>query len=386
MLIEVKGVQFVNKGAELMLHAVLQQIQQRWPQAQLVLAPNPNSPYVARAALGALQRLPLRKGPIDLSAIGRLVPVQLRRWLKNNLGIVFACDIDVVLDASGFAYGDPWPEANSKLLCAEIERFSAAGKAYILLPQAMGPFSRPGEQQRLRRALPKASLICAREHSSFTHLQQLIGSVAALREFGDFTNLVSAAPVVDYQHGDTKVLIIPNANMLSGRNQHVAWRSHYLAVLQNAISVVHELGLTPVLLNHEGSDDAAICHTLQQQAAAGAPELITETDPLRVKGIIAASKAVICSRFHGCVSALAQGVPCLGTSWSHKYERLFEQYDQADALLDAHCDKAGLRAKLTQVIANADSALLAERRAILKQQSEQMWQAVAGVITDRLPR
>jgi polysaccharide pyruvyl transferase WcaK-like protein len=386
MLIEVKGVQFVNKGAELMLHAVWQQIQQHWPQAKLVLAPNVNSPYEKRAMLGALQRMPMRKGVLDLNHLGGIFPARLRRWLRSHFGIVFAVDIDVVLDASGFAYGDQWTEGNTRFLVAELHHFAAMKKPYILLPQALGPFTRESEIARLKLALPQAALICAREETSHSHVRQLIGDAPNLVQYPDFTNLVTGHVPAYYTNGDNKVLIIPNANMLSSRNTHGMWQSTYMEVLVNAINLSAELGLTPVLLNHEGDADAEICRQLAQCSAVPDIEIITETDPLKVKGIIGASKAVICSRFHGCVSALAQGVPCLGTSWSHKYERLFEQYDQADALLDAHCDKAGLRAKLTQVIANADSALLAERRAILKQQSEQMWQAVVGVITDRLPR
>lgn len=382
MLIEIKGVQFVNKGAELMLHAVLQQMQLHWPQARLVLAPNPNSPYAARAALGALQRMPLRKGGIDLNGLTGLIPKKLRRWLQHNLGLVFACDIDVVLDASGFAYGDQWPEANTAMLAAELNRFARWQRPYILLPQALGPFNRRKEQQRLAKALPKASLICAREQSSYQHVAELSGNLSNLVQFGDFTNLVKGIVPDYYQDGMQKVLIIPNANMLSKRNQSANWQQSYLPLLKTALHSIRQLGLTPVLLNHEGKADGVICQRLLQVDSS--LELINEADPLKVKGIIGASKAVLCSRFHGCVSALSQGVPCLGTSWSHKYERLFDEYGQIQFLLDADTSAPQLSDKLQQAINSAGHSEYVTKRALLAQQSEQLWQKVVAVVGHKL--
>ncbi|GHG68043.1 hypothetical protein GCM10010919_17180 [Alishewanella longhuensis] len=380
MLIEIKGVQFVNKGAELMLQAVLQQIQQHWPDAQLVLAPNANSSYLNRAKLGAYQKWSIRKNIIDLNGLSYALPKAFRHWLKRTWGVVTEADIDVVLDASGFAYGDQWGFLSTKAMAGEVVRAAKHGKKYIFLPQALGPFTREKDMRYLKRALPKATLICAREESSFNHVKQLIGETANLQRFPDFTNLVKGIIPDYYTDGLSKVLIIPNSNMISSRNQHGAWQQTYLDMLVNSVQVIRKMGLKPVLLNHEGEADGTIC-TLVQQRAAGEPiELITEQDPLKVKGIIGASKAVICSRFHGCVSALSQGVPCLGTSWSHKYERLYEEYQLSTCLIDANITITEIEDKLHAAIAGVDAPDVINSRNAYKLQSEALWNTIRSII------
>ncbi|MEH8015819.1 polysaccharide pyruvyl transferase family protein [Rheinheimera muenzenbergensis] len=381
MMIEVKGVQFVNKGAELMLHAVLQKLQQYWPEADIALAPGPNSSYKARARLGAYQKIPLSKAGLELNSFSYLLPASLRNWLKTRLGLVTEADIDIVLDASGFAYSDQWPEASVIQLCGEIVRARKHRKKYILLPQAFGPFTRPADIARLKVALPMANLICAREQSSLKHVYELIGESGNLLQFPDFTNLVQPKLNDKYSSMSESVLIVPNSNMISSRNKQTLWKQNYILILKNAVQVVKNIGLNPVLLNHEGAADDEICQQVKQGTDIA---VFKETDPLLVKGIIGASKAVICSRFHGCVSALSQGVPCLGTSWSHKYERLFEEYGQTEALLSADTTIEQLKQKLQQAIYAVDSAELAAKRALLKQQSEQMWQQVVAVINQKL--
>jgi polysaccharide pyruvyl transferase WcaK-like protein len=373
-------VQFVNKGAELMLHACLAQIQQHWPQAQVALAPNKNSPYQARALLGALQKLPLRFKGYDFNALSYWLPKRFRNFLRHWLGVVFEVDIDWVLDASGFAYGDQWGGRNITVLTAEILRLKRHQKGYVLLPQAFGPFAGQVEQQKLRAALPSAWLVCPRDDASYQHLHTLLGDSPNLQQFADFTNLVK--PIVpDESAAKPLCLIIPNAAMLSKKNRNQQWHAQYLRVLEQAITTAFAQQLEPVLLNHEGAADAAIC---QQLADKFQPSLrvVHEADPRKVKGWIAISKLVVCSRFHGCVSALSSGVPCLGTSWSHKYEALFSEYQQADCLLAPDVDAAQLETLFLRATALANTEQAQAAINYYQSQSKQLWQQVVIAVAN----
>ena len=382
MFIEIKGVQFVNKGAELMLFAVLQQLQRSLPHAKVVLGPGTNSPFEQRMQVGALQKFSFAKGSLDLNRLSYYLPKRLRNWLIINFGIITEADIDAVLDASGFAYGDQWNSLNIKRLCNEIIRRHKNSSKYILLPQALGPFSRRQDTLCLSKALPKATLILARESSSFKHIEDLIGSSSNLLQYGDFTNLVE--PVIDARWRDTEnmLLLIPNYNMLSPRNPDKRWREHYISLMVTAIKLGQNKGLQPLILNHEGESDEIICQQIKQQAkeeTGSDVEVYHESDPLKVKGIIKSATLVVCSRFHGCVSALCQGIPCLGTSWSHKYERLFEEYQLSQCLLAPDLTQDALEEKLSFALTDA-AECSADSRQHYKMQSQSMWEHVFAAL------
>ena len=80
LFVEIKGVQFRNKGAYLMLLACLEGLKGIKQPVELVLSPGPNLPYVERARLGAWQKLSLRRGGLDLGPlIGKLPGAVQRR-------------------------------------------------------------------------------------------------------------------------------------------------------------------------------------------------------------------------------------------------------------------------------------------------------------------
>ncbi len=380
MFIEIKGVQFVNKGAELMLASVVARVREYWPEAEIVLEGNPFSPYKCRAKLGAFQKLSLRKNIIDLNFLAYFLPKFIRRYLKK-WGIVTEADISVVLDAAGFAYGDQWGALKVTHLGAELKRYKKNGCKYIFLPQALGPFSRPSDQKVLKASLPQAALICAREKDSFANIRALIGDADNLVQMPDFTNAVKGIIPDYWQQGQTKVCFIPNANMIGIKNQNETWKSNYIRVMTTLIKQTISLDFTPVLLNHEGEGDKHICQTLND-LFDGKLELIEEADPLKVKGIIGDSKAVVCSRFHGCVSALSQGVANLGTSWSHKYEQLFSEYGVPELLIDPSSTDQQLMMLMEKIINNNETFLdtINSNSAKYKNTTEEMWRKVVAVV------
>jgi len=374
MNIEIKGVQFVNKGAELMLHAVLQQLGELAPQADVVLRPKKHAPYHKRAALGAYQKLTLTKSVVDLNIISYWLPKRFRLWLKRSWGIVTEADVDITLDASGFAYGDQWTSVALRQLAYEINRYHKKNKTYIFLPQALGPFTRPNDRKRLAQSLPNAALILAREESSFENVRSLGVDESVLKQYPDFTNLVCGECPSYIDHASRIFLVVPNSKMLSPKNPDPAWCTEYISTLVAAISYAQQHQLVPVVLNHEGDADQSLCDTLV--ASFSKPiKMIREDNPLYVKGIIGHSELVLCSRFHGCVSALSQGVPCLGTSWSYKYERLFDDYARPEFLIKSPIQNRTLH-RLMKSALNGQYADNKKQIVDLKVRSVEMWQQV----------
>ncbi len=381
MIIELKGVEFENKGAELMLRAVLQRIQMYWPHAQIAMTPSPKAPYLLRASVGAWQKISLRKLYLDLNSASYFMPALLSRFFRR-WGLVTEADIDVVIDASGFSYSDQWgPKMSIRHLAGELNRNHQHGKPYIFMPQAFGPFTDPKVRDQIKQSFPLAALVCAREADSFNHLFDITGEQSNLKQFGDFTNAVVGI-VPEYLDRSTPLAcIIPNKNMVNPRNKNGAWLATYEQTLLMAIDIYQQLGLTPFFLNHEGVEDGALITKLNSQLAK--PLLvITEPDPLQVKGIISASHAVLCSRFHGCVSALSNGIACLSTSWSHKYERLYDDYQASSLLLKPDVSRVELQ-DIIQLSLATDNDLhrqIKTNALHYKQQTETLWLQVKEII------
>jgi len=381
MLIEIKGVQFVNKGAELMLYAILQQVNIHFRGADICLAHNAYSPYRKIALIGAFQKINLRKNVFDFNKLFYFFPLKVRYYFKNRFGIVTEADVDVVLDASGFSYGDQWSDVILQQVANEVVRLKKENKKYIFMPQSLGPFTRANNKKYAQKVFANANLVFARETPSYTHVVALLDNASHVHQSPDFTNLLEPTFYDEYKRFDDYIIIVPNSKMLSKKNKDQWWRDNYVLTLASLANKALALGEKVLILNHSGADDASLCAEISSCLTA-AVEIVEPEDALRVKALIARGKLVISSRFHGCVSALSQAIPCIATGWSHKYQELFAEYDSADLLLSSGVSGNELEQTLEDCFAHlVDKKRELEKHAVVyKQQSNEMWQKVVKEI------
>ena len=213
-----------------------------------------------------------------------------------------------------------------------FERMERANKPTILLPQAFGPFERPEIRSLAGRAIRAARLIIARDPESHRYVSDLVPGHPGLRQYPDFTNLLDCVANESCQTWSLALLALSRMRkLLKGGclQQHEA----YVSFMARSADRLCELGCQPFIVLHETRMDKDLACEIAQRSKQNI-EIIVEDDVRLVKYLISQCVIVISSRFHGAVNGLSQGIPTLGTSWSHKYVYLFEDYGRSEWLID----------------------------------------------------
>jgi polysaccharide pyruvyl transferase WcaK-like protein len=378
MLIEIRGTGFENKGAELMLHAILQKVGDSFPDARFAMTPSNNQDYVRRAMLGLYQKVRLRKYGVSLCW---MIPSKWRQKYRQLYGLVLDNDVDVVLDASGFAYSEQWGEYSSVTLASYVKTWKKRGTKIVLLPQAMGPFTSPTIRKAFAFVVNNADLVFARDDVSYKYVTEVVGERENVLKAPDFTNLLPGITPADPERFHGRFCLVPNCRMIDKTSDDQSTR--YTFFCAECIKSLVEFGHRPFILIHGGSQDLRLAQKIMSESNEEI-EIIKETDALKIKGILGLCKGAISSRYHGLVSALSQGVPSLASGWSHKYEMLFKEYSIPDGCLSVSIEPKALKEQI-QRITNDNSrkeiiAKITKASNMLKEQTEQMWQKVFSVI------
>jgi polysaccharide pyruvyl transferase WcaK-like protein len=369
-MIEARPGSFINKGGELMMRAIVEEL---GDDTDLVVEPW-IAPYRDRALLGLLQKLWVRRlGPAAGLPVA-LVPRRVRR----RFGIVGEHQIDAVLDASGFRYSDDDRHGarSARELAHNARRWRRAGKLVVLLPQALGPFQMPAVREPFLRALDAVDLVYARDARSEAHLRELAPGDDRIRRAPDITIALAGTCPPDLEAlvgSGPFACLVPNDRMLERTALEVA--EGYVAFLRSCAHEVSALGLRPVLVLHETARDAPFIDRLGD-ALGTDPRVVTECDPLVLKGILGAAAIVVSSRYHALVSAMSQGVPVVATGWSHKYATLLDDFGTPEQLVDVLADPGELRARLT---VGVDGPARAEMSATLRRRAAEQAAGVASM-------
>lgn len=383
MRYELSGVETNNKGAELMLYAILQEIERRDKDAVVYMPPPP---------YGIWQGLNYVKTSVEIRENPYLAFIKLGRKLRLTrifyiLHVTrFLMDsgtplkqIDYYLDASGFRFSDQIPihPIGIDQIKRKLKGYHKQGTRIIYLPQAFGPVEKQGTKDALSVLSQYSTLMMPREKVSYQYLHQANVDMKKVKMFTDFTSLVEGSFPEKYKHLTNGICIIPNMRMI---DKGVISYEDYISLISQITKCVGESGHPVYLLNHEGIGDEQIAMQCQKNLS-NRVEVVTGLNALEVKGIIASAYLCISSRFHGVASSLNSMVPCLATSWSHKYKELFSDYEITDAVLPVDSvDKCIEKIKeylqpQTNQTMRVHLTIQVEK---IKQQTREMWKNVFG--------
>jgi colanic acid/amylovoran biosynthesis protein len=375
MNIEILGVYYRNKGALLMLEAIRERLSQALPEARLAVPIT--TPFETRSAYGLYATMAHDAYRFDVAGIAGLLPAKLRA----KFGLIAPAEVDVVIDASGFGYGDYWGLRKlERRLAGPVAKWKRPGRVAILLPQALGPFEKPGMAAAFRRAVDALDLVFVRDRVSLAHVHAVVGENPRVRLAPDFTNLLHPTLPDRLRPLAGSALVVPNEKMVAGETPER--REEYLRFLESAIAAIRRSGREATILMHEGEGDRRIAAEVNLRLDRPAP-IIDEGSPLVTKAVIAAADLIVSSRFHGLVSALSAGVPALACGWSHKYAELMGDYGCAEHSFDLKGggDAAGaLDRFLADAVSAKFRARLVEAGKVERNRAEAAWDEILAMI------
>ena len=379
MIIEIRKAGFINKGAELMLYACLEKLRATYPDATFTMAPTHSQgsqPFRKLVDAGMFPKAWLYYKGIQWGHLAGFVPYKVREMY----GIILDHDVDVVIDAAGFSYSDQWGHQSAKELANSAVKWKKQGTKLILMPQAFGPFTNPKIKKLINIVVANADLVMPREQTSYQYLISAVGLRNNIKQYPDFTNLIMGFIPNIYDPMNHRVCLVPNYRMIDKTSD--AQSRAYLLFMINCAQWLEQKKAKPFILIHEGKNDMWLGEQISK-ASNNIPILKVDC-PLEIKGILGACDATIASRFHALVSALSQGVPSLGTGWSHKYHELFCDYKFQEGIVDILKPWPEIEQKLEMITEKHSHKMIANKLLsqsyLLKKSTEDMWKQVLAAI------
>ncbi len=377
MLIDILGVGTRNKGAELMLAAILSHMKSHY--SKISFASEPMPPFFEmHCQYDLYQKIWFYVRGMQVGRLGRLIPKQIR----HRFGLITEEEINAVFDASGFAYGDQWPNKKMQQRIANhITRWKKQGKKVILLPQAFGPFEKIENANTMKKVLNNADLVFARDNISFNYLTQLAPNSSNIFRAPDFTNLLKGTIPEYHDQNECRIAFIPNSKMLKMTKDNIS--NQYIDIFVSGINQCLATGKKPFILVHESHEDNSLAKKIT--GLINVPiQIVKPISPLDIKGIIGTCDLVVSSRFHGLVSALSQGVPVIATGWSHKYKELLADYSCSELIIPV--EKEAMISILTNLFDKKYYASVKQKieaaSDIQKEAARNMWEKVENCLSE----
>lgn len=371
MTVEIHGTGTHNRGAELMACSAASALRERFPDIRIVVPINFGSAfercnynfYTTYEFGGRLQRkiVPL---------ICRFLPQKFR----EKLGLIDPKEIDLVLDASGFAFSDQWGVGPAFRLLKKMNGSARVGKPLVLLPQAFGGFEEPSVREAAKELFKRSSFLFTRDDSSEQHVREICPDCDSLRS-PDFTLGLKSLAWDGPEMPKKYTLLVPNYRMLDKGSSG----EDYLKLVERSYELLESNGQNPHFLLHDNSEDKKVLNRM-----SGDFKVLTHHDPQVLKGILGSANFVLGSRFHALVGALSQGVPCVGLGWSHKYPELFADFGVPEFCASDLSDFVTFENMVIRLsdeeVRSEVSSRIQSHSVSLKAQNAEMWERVFELI------
>lgn len=372
MKIALTGVGSTNKGAELMFYAILQEVERKYGNAIF---------YIEAFSLGAYPISYIKTNQKILYKPYRMFVRLLYRLhlskIANYLYMAPVKGVDMFIDCSGFYFSDQMNISDREVRdwARQLRYYSEKGVKVIFLPQAFGPVENTNTKLLLQEVSNAASIIFAREKVSYNYLQESGINMDKVQTCTDFTSLVNGVVPNRYKHLEGSVCVIPNNRMIQ---QKILSLDKYVEMLSLIVSKSKISGRNVFLLIHAEGRDYELAKKCKERLGEDV-EVVNGLNALEVKGMISISYLCVSSRFHGVASSLNTCVPCLATSWSHKYKELFADYGLSDCILPIDDNEKMLSMVEMYLGTDVNDAVrhqLKEVKPLIQQKAKYMWNIV----------
>lgn len=370
------GVGTTNKGAELMMYSILREIERNHPDSEVFIPADKISQGLDYV------KTPLKLNTCRVRFVDKIIKIfhinSILRQLhlpQISQELSVPTGIEYFIDGSGFAFSDQWNLSDSRVEYWRnlLRKLFEQKCKIVFLPQAFGPAELPSTKKVFSVLNDYASVIMTREKVSCEYIEKSgVVDMSKVKIFTDFTSLVDGTFPKGLATLKNGICVIPNLRMI---DKGIVTKEDYKKLLVSIIEHGKQSGHMVYLLNHEGKADEDFAFELKNDLADGI-EVVTGLNALEVKGLISTAYIVITSRFHGLASALNSCVPCLATSWSHKYKELFADYRMNDCVLPLNdLDKAinMVDVFLSESYNQKIRVHLSEQLPVIKKQTQEMW-------------
>lgn len=354
MNVLITGAQFGNKGAQSMLYTVINEVRNRYPEADFYYLPldffreycfHSIDDYRFHFVIDdqAGQDYPAKLGIVNY--ILRWANIRRIFYGAKKKGEVLLLsklwdELDVLIDVSGYSLTSKFGISSINRVLRMINTAKAHGLKVILLPQSYGPFCfEKVVRKRIRASLSRVDLLFAREEDGIDQLKKYCGVTGAVlspdivlqADEVDWRNVFVHEPKLQYPHLTTSgnVGIVPNGETLrDGAHDHV------INTYREILKTLRSNGKEVYIFRH--SDDLALCREVYELVKEDEHcHLIEdEIDCLSYGRFVRQFDFIIASRFHSIVHAYREGVPAVVLGWAVKYQELTTLLGQEQYVFD----------------------------------------------------